>query len=209
MQVDDVIRRVQRTFGDENESQIRITDIIDWINAAQRDIARRTEVMQGNQSYPTQTNNDYVLPDDFLRAARVEYDGKKINMTTLDNLDMWGTDDPVHVTGDATPFWYIWGNLLHLYPNPNNTSHTVKLFYTKLPVLVTQGPDELSVPEHMHEDVVNYCMMKARELNEDFDERNALQAVHTQRMAESSEIAFDPTTNSYIAVRDWEADYHW
>jgi hypothetical protein len=61
----------------------------------------------------------------------------------------------------------------------------------------------------MQEDVVNYCMMKARELNEDYDERNALLSQHTQRMAESAEIVFDPQTGSYVSVRPDPYDFTW
>ena len=211
MNVDDVIRRVQRTFGDENESQITIPDIIDWINAAQNDICRRTEVLQGTKTYDTVTgSNDYLLPDDFIRAARVEYLGEMIQQTTLSDLDIYAANDPVHVNGDAKPWWYIWGNVMHLYPNPNkDQSAAVLLYYTKLAPQVTNELDSLGIPLQMHEDVINYCMMKARELNEDYDERNALQAVHSQRMAESAEIIFDPQTNAYVAVRPDPQDMYW
>lgn len=211
MNVEDIVRRIQRSFGDENESQVRIADVIDWINAAQNDICRRTEVLQGTQTYSTAIgSNDYVLPTLFLRASRVEYLGSKIQMTTLEQLDLWSSDDPVHTTGLATPYWYIWGGIMHLYPNPNIIqNNAITLFFTKLAPAVTALTDPLGIPQHMHEDVVNFAMMKAREMNEDFDERNALQSLHTQRMAESAEIVFDPSNNSYAAVRDWEWDYNW
>jgi hypothetical protein len=209
--VDDVIRRVQRTFGDENESQIKILDLIDWVNAAQGDICRRTEVLQGTKLYDgVQGSNDYTLPTDFIRAARVEYKGSAIQQTTLDQLDLYASSDPVHSKGQENPWWYIWGGVLHLYPDPNvNQSGAVLLYYTRLAPEVQSSMDSLGIPLHLHEDVVNYCMMKARELNEDFDERNALQSVHTQRMAESAEIIFDPTTNAYVAVRPDPWDYGW
>jgi len=209
--VDDVIRRVQRSFGDENESQIRITDIIDWVNAAQNDICRRTEVLQGTKIWDTVPgDNDYELPPDFIRAARVEYQGEVIQQTTLDQLDMYALSDPVHTTGNSKPFWYKWGETIHLYPDPNQAqSQVLKLYYPKLAPIVNDGNDQLGIPLHMHEDVVNYCMMKARELNEDYDERNALQAAHSQRMAESAEIVFDPSSNSYVAVRPDPWDYTW
>lgn len=211
MNVDDVIRRVQRSFGDENESQIRILDVIDWVNAAQNDICRRTEVLQGTKTYDTvQGSNDYTLPDDFIRASRVEYQGKRIQQTTLDQLDLYSMDDPVHTQGNSVPFWYIWGAVMHLYPDPNqNQTGVIKMFYSKLAPLVTTGTDPLGLPLHMQEDVVNYSMMKARELNEDYDERNALLTAHTQRMAESSEIVFDPTTNAYVSVRPDPWDFTW
>jgi len=209
--VDDVIRRVQRSFGDETESQIRILDVIDWVNAAQNDICRRTEVLQATKIYDTvQGSNDYILPVDFIRASRVEYHGLKIQQTTLDQLDILAANDPYHSTGQATPWWYVWGGILHLYPDPNvNETAAMKMFYTNLAPLVTTGTDALGIPLHMQEDVVNYCMMKARELNEDYDERNTLQQAHTQRMAESAEIVFDPTNNSYVSVRPDPWDYAW
>ena len=209
MNVDDVIRRVQRTFGDENESQIKILDLIDWVNAAQTDICRRTEVLQGTKLFDgVKGSNDYILPLDFIRAARVEYKGASIQQTTLDQLDLYSSGDPVHTKGDSKPWWYIWGGVLHLYPDPDvDQTGVILLYYTRLAPLVQSGTDALGVPVHMHEDVINYCMMKARELNEDFDERNALQSVHTQRMAESAEIIFDPTSNAYVAVRPDPWDY--
>jgi len=208
---DDVIRRVQRSFGDENESQIRILDVIDWINAAQNDICRRTEILQGQQIYDVvQGTNDYILPVDFIRASRVEFQGQAIKQTTLDQLDLYSVDDPFHATGNQTPFWYIWGGIMHLYPDPNtNLTGAIKIYYTKTAAVINTGTDALMLPVHMHEDVVNYCMMKARELNEDYDERNQLQSAHTQRMAESAEIAFDPQTNAYVAVRPDPWDYSW
>jgi len=209
--VDDVVRRIQRSFGDENESQIRVTDIYDWVNAAQNDICRRTEILQGTQQWDTVVNsNDYPLPADFIRASRVEYLGSMIPQTTLDQLDLLSTDDPYHATGQSRPYWYIWGAVMHLYPSPNIAqTAAIKMYYSKLAPLVTLGADSLGVPLHMQEDVVNYCMMKARELNEDYDERNALLSAHTQRMAESAEIVFDPQTNAYVAVRPDPWDFTW
>jgi hypothetical protein len=209
--VDDVVRRVQRSFGDETESQIRILDIYDWINAAQNDICRRTEILQGTQTYDTVVgSNNYTLPNDFIRASRVEYLGSSIQQTTLDQLDLYSIDDPYHTQGQAKPYWYIWGAVLHLYPDPNVAqTAAIKMYYSKLAPLVTIGSDSLGIPLHMQEDVVNYCMMKARELNEDYDERNALLSQHTQRMAESAEIVFDPQTGSYVSVRPDPYDFTW
>lgn len=211
MKADEIARRVQRSFGDDNESQIMLADIIDWINAAGREIAKKTEILQGIALLDTAVgSNDIVLPVDFLRDMRLEFNGVKIERTTLDQLDLFTDNDPTKSIGTQPLAYYIWGDKLHFYPYTNTLGvGVVKLFYVRYPTAISAMADTPEVPEVMHEDIVTYCMMRARELNEDYQEASRLQSDWTGRLAEDREIADNPNANSYPAVRNWDGDFGW
>lgn len=211
MLASDIITRVQRTFGDTNQSQITEADIIRWINDAVREIQKRTEVLQGTALLDTAVgSNDIPLPDDFFRDRRLEYQGVKIERTTLDELDLVTGEDPTKAIATTPSRYYIWGDQLHLYPYPNALGNDViKLFYIRLPTPITTGADELPLPEYMHMEVFTFCMARARELNEEYGETQRLLQEFMGGVGSDMEIANNPNADSYPSVREWFGDYGW
>src|SRR6266536_2381315 len=87
MDVATITRRVQRTFGDENEVVIKIDDVIDWINSGQIKIARETKCLQIDVDVAIDaTANGYPLPADFISDDQATYKDLIIRRTTLQYL---------------------------------------------------------------------------------------------------------------------------
>jgi hypothetical protein len=207
--VDEIVRRVQRIFGDSNQAQISIEDIVDWINDAQRMISRETEILEGQVDLNTSSTKESIeLPTDFIRERRVTHLGNKLERTTLGELDNYAyPSDPLLSTTNQANAYYIWGNDLYLYPWPKvNATGTVHLWYTRLPVDVVTVDDVPEIPTRMHAEIVDYCLSIARESNEDWDAANAKLQQFTTRMGRSKDEATATAQSSYPAVRDISSD---
>ena len=211
MAVQEVVRQTQRLFGDTSEAQIYVQDIIDWINAAQLDIARQTECLQGIQTINTSTDDPtdgIILPDDFIREKRVVYNNQVLQRTVLEDLDnLRLATTPSQTDGNAA-YYYIWGGSMYLWPDPTNVGAGYYiLYYVKSPPQVGASGDILSVPFQMYDDVVRFCLMRAKELNEDEQGVNRISGELTVKMAQSKDEVQNPT-DSYPSIRDYPGD-HW
>lgn len=209
MQANEIVRRVQGIFGDTNESQIQIADIIDWINDAQKLIARETEIMEGQINLDTSATKESIeLPADFIRERRVTHNGNKLQRTTLGELDNYAfPGDPLSSTSNQASAYYIWGNDLYLFPWPKTVAvGTVHLWYTRLPVDVFTVDDVPEIPIRMHNEIVDYCLSIARESNEDWDAANTKLQQFQNRLGRSKDEATASSQATYPAVRDIESD---
>jgi len=208
-----IIKRTQRIFGDTVESQIFVDDIFDWINEAMRQIARDTEVLEGETDLNTSSSTgEITLPIDFIRAKRVNYLGQWIQQTTLADLDRvdFPNDALKVVNGQFANLWYVWGNKLHIYPDPGlNQTGAIHLWYVRLPLEVNTQDDIPEIPDYMHEDLVRFCLMRARELNEEYDQSAKIEQEWKNRVAQTKEQSQNPYANSYPAVRQWDGDSFW
>lgn len=212
MNTADVIRRVQRGFGDNNESQIYINDIIDWINDGQMEIVRQTQCLQKTASFDIVSgaeNGPFPLPADFLFERRVTYNNVTLTVTSLPELDEFNQAvDNLQPGGVTVPnYYYIWGQALYIHPAPAApVSQPLKTWYINAPTTISIATDSLSIPPSFHEDVVRFALMRARELNEDYSGADRLQSEFEQRMGKSRDQSQHPY-DSYPVVRDYQGDY--
>jgi hypothetical protein len=209
MAVQEVVRQVQRLFGDTSEAQIYIQDIIDWINAGQLEIARQTECLTGTQVIDTSSDDPtdgIALPDDFMREKRVLYNGTALQRTVLEDLDGLGMPTSPAQISDQPFYYYIWSGKMYLYPDPTKVgANMYKLYYIASPVLVASSGDLLSVPFQMYDDVIRFCLMRAKELNEDEQGVNRISAEFSVKMAQGRDEAMHPS-DSYPVIRDYPGD---
>jgi hypothetical protein len=175
--VQDIINRVQRTFGDEGSAQISSIDIIRWINDAQVDIVKDNEnLLQANGTADiVVSTGTYTLPSDIYRLAGLQYQGFKLKSLTRNEFDEYvnGYASPANLNpyGPGTPEYFtIWNNIIKLFPIPD-TSITggLIIYYTKRPSAITTTADALSIPAEYHNAIVNYCLSQAYELDENYD----------------------------------------
>src|ERR1700750_3164233 len=136
MMVSELVTAVQRQFGDDSGVQITRTDILRWINQAGIDIVRKTGCVQDHkQADAIATDGSYSLPDDFIAVRRVTFADVVLLPTTLDVADQdWMSRDVVP-TGTGTPQnYYIWNNIIYLYPAPaSNQTGALDIFYIRTP----------------------------------------------------------------------------
>lgn len=214
MNASDVIRRVKRRFGDETGSIIEPQDILDWINDGQLDFVDKTDCLQALKSdfsHDTVTNADgnFALPADFLKIKRVTYRNNPLLETSLDKLDQVR----VNITDQALPqYYYKFGNDLFLWPVPSqNFSGTppndfLKLYYTVVPETILGFTDELQIPVFMHEDLVQFCLIRAHERNENWQAANTLAGSLETRLAEDEQNSRHPY-ETYPVIRDDPHDW--
>lgn len=163
----DVKRSVRRIFGDESSIQIDDGDITNWANEAQMGITERNEALKATSTTSTIVDQAaYSWPTPQINAVdAITYNGHRLRnvemLTALNELS--GNTD---ATG-APKVWYEYAGEFTLFPTPTEVGE-LKLYYTRYPDDLLRDTDLLSVPNKFFQAVVDYCLWKAFELDEDW-----------------------------------------
>lgn len=177
MNVQDIINRVQRTFGDEASVQVTTDDIIRWINDAQLEICKNNEqLLQTSATANTVAGQaEYDVPADIWTLRSLTYKGFRIKHMSFSEfneyLDGFGATDGVSPYGPGIPeVFMVWQSKITLFPKPaESITNGLKIFYSKQPTTITTVADALTVPLPYHTSVVEFCMSRAYELDEDLE----------------------------------------
>jgi hypothetical protein len=179
MNVQNVIDRVRRTFGDEAAVQVADSDIINWINDGQIEIVKNNDaalqktstvnLVAGQASYTPPT--DYLL----IRTVRYKYTDmlaySALKYKSIQELDesIDGWDGSAYVTG-SPQYYTINDGTIVLFPVPDQSATAgLKILYNQKPTDVTTNADALAVPAIYHPTIVTYCLWQASLLDEDRD----------------------------------------
>lgn len=191
MNVQDVVDRVQRQFGDESGVQVTNDDIIRWVNDAQRDIGQAQEILETIATTPSVVGQAaYVIPDDIINLKRVTYAGKNIKNVSLQEFDQYITDNQLNpLTGESgdPEIYYSYGEELSFYPVPDTDADDIKLYYSQFPAEVTLVSDDLTLPIKYHNRIVEYCLQQAYELDENFEAASYKEGQFSNSMAQMKE----------------------
>lgn len=169
MKLSEIIKRVQRQFGDDVQAQITKEDIVRWVNDACLEITTNNYTNQGILKGHTPVvvgQAEYKLPPDLLLLRSVRANGIKLTHTTYDQLTELN-DFSELATGAPTCYW-VYDNKLHVYPTPYEALGTIDVYYSKSPDILTvemleREPD---VPKQYHPRIVEYCIAQAAELDD-------------------------------------------
>ena len=191
MNMTDVVRQVTRLVGDEYETQVQKTDILDWANEYIMLLARDAEFNQllFSQQY-TSTTPGLPLPVQFIGEKRVTFNDVPLDKTSLTELDNIG-GNPIASTSEVTHF-YMWGNYIWLWPTPANTG-TLNMWYVGAVNAVGDFDADLPLPLIYHKDVVRACVLRFREQSEDYEQ---LQAMNDEVSKLTAKIIHDQTFQS-------------
>lgn len=198
---------VKRQFGDESGAQITEADITRWANDAIRDIVRKVEITnQHRETSVVVGDGGYELPDNFMYIARVTYDNRLINERKLVDLDLQSTG--VDSAGTGTPeAYYIWSNTLYLYPAPSSAgTGNLDIWYVSQPTALAVDEDIPEIPTYMHEDIIRYCLARAKELDEDWSASQALSNDYEARIMQARYEKSAQPTDSYPSIRTLPGD---
>lgn len=170
MIVSDITARVKRIFGDEAGVQIIDSDLIAWINEIQRDIASSQSILEVSATVvvPGGTST-YTLPTDVQNLFSVWGNNSRLepkSMREAEELLIKIGDTTAQPSGTPELFW-IWANIINLWPVPASNV-TLKLFYSRFPVSVAALGDTLELDVKYQNIIINYCLQKAYELDEDW-----------------------------------------
>lgn len=176
MNVQDVVTRVKRIFGDENGAQITDDDIIRWINDAQQKVALENEGLMETTASANivQDQMEYDVPVDFGVLRSLKFKGYRIKPMSFaefnEYIDGYSAAPGVSPYGPGIPeIFMVWNNKITLFPKPNeNVTNGLTIYYIRNPASVGTLADSLTIPLQYHNMVVNFVLQKAYELDEDY-----------------------------------------
>jgi len=177
--VQDIVTRVQRTFGDTAAVQVENADVIRWINDGQVEIIKHNDSALQKTDFVTLVAGQaqYVLPADFfiLRSLRFKYTSMTgfssipyKNMQEFDDsIDGW---DGSISSLNRPKFFTMYEGQVILFPIPDESAtNGLKVLYNQKPAEVTGLLDVLALPLIYHNTIFKYCMWQASLLDEDHE----------------------------------------
>lgn len=190
MNVQDVITRVKRKFGDEGSVQVTDADIIRWINDAQHQIAIANEGLLETVGTADVIQNqpEYDCPPDMSVLRSLSFKGYRVKYMSFaefnEYIDGFSADPGISPYGPGIPeIFMVWNNKITLFPKPDrDVTAGLKIYYVRQPTQVSLPADDLSVPIAYHNSVVDYVMQQAYELDEDLEKSNFSKGKFEQAM---------------------------
>lgn len=193
MNVNDIMTRVKRKFGDESGVQITDADIIRWINDGMQQIVIQNEGLLETTSLASTVadQQQYSLPADLLILKAIQYKDtgqdsyfllKGMHMPEFNRyIDGW--DGGAFVKGVPAAYSVFAGKII-FFPIPDTTiTDAIKIYYNRKPTAVATGTDTPELPEMYHKALVKHCLVEAYETDENWD---AAQLKQTDRDSDIS-----------------------
>lgn len=209
--VNDVLTDIKRTFGDEASVQVTDDDILRWVNSAQREILISNRILKAvGTSSITAGVAEYTLDGlNVVAIQSIHFNGKKLDYKSFAEAEEFvNSSDPGNtLTGDPI-LWYEWGGTINLYPVPDaDYPSALKVYYIKEPTPLTQATDSLDVPDSYYENVLQYVLSKAYELDEDDTNSQFKLGQFTTRLNTLAEQENEPNQDTYprITIREEDA----
>jgi hypothetical protein len=214
--VQDVITRVRRTFGDEAAVQVTDDDVIRWINDAQIEVVKNNDGALQKSAFIDLVANQstYVLPTDLLllRSLRYKYTDmlsfsnlKYKNMQQFDDsLDGW--DGSAYSAANPQFFTMYEGKAI-LFPTPDRSvTAGLKVLYSQKPTDVLTPLSTLALPLIYHNTIFKYCMWQASLLDEDHEPALMYRGDFMEDMGtlQSNETQDPTSTYHTITVLDFD-----
>ena len=173
----DVASRVRTGFGDSSGAQLADSSILSWINDGQREIVNSNPILRATKITDVVAGqSDYSFPNDKVLSIEALY----ISGYPLTNLSPQAareyilTQDPTKVLSAERPdVWYERAGIITLFPFPNkNITNGLKLEYIKNPTALASLPAALGIPDRYFNELVNYVIAQALEMDENYDASN-------------------------------------
>lgn len=190
MNVQDVVTRVKRIFGDEAGVQVTNDDIIRWINDAQEQIAVDNEGLMETTAKAdiVQNQMEYDVPVDMSVLRSLKFKGYRIKPMSFaefnEYIDGYSAEPGISPYGPGIPeIFMVWEGKITLFPKPNESlTQALSIYYIKHPAPVATLADNLSVPLQYHNAVVKFCLKEAYELDEDIQKSQTKKGEFDQEM---------------------------
>lgn len=173
----DVASRVRTGFGDSSGAQLADSSILSWINDGQREIVNSNPILRATKITDVVAGqSDYSFPNDKVLSIEALY----ISGYPLTNLSPQAareyilTQDPTKVLSAERPdVWYERAGIITLFPFPNKSiTNGLKLEYIKNPTALTSLASTLGIPDRYFNELVNYVIAQALEMDENYDASN-------------------------------------
>lgn len=201
--VADVMRVVKRQFGDESGVQLEDADIFGWIDDAQTRINLDSKVLKAKSSQAaTPGTGSYTFPAmNILSIDSIHYEGRRVpNMSFAQAEETVSQADPAGtLTSNEPTLWYEWGGTFTFFPVPDSAG-TIEVFYTVKPTAIVDETSDLSLPDDFFMDVVNYVLLQAYEMDEDWEARGVKEQQFNDSLLRRGEQARDEQNMTYPVI---------
>jgi hypothetical protein len=171
----DVYERVRTLFGDTSGAQVTDQMVIRWINDGQQEIVNNNPILKDTKySNIVAGQSEYSFPNDKVQYIEAIYiDGRPLQpMSPQAFREFVLTQDPRRSAVAKYPeVWYERNGIITFYPTPETSfTNGLKLEYVKMPTPITyiSTSQILSIPDRYLNELVNYVMTQALELDENF-----------------------------------------
>lgn len=177
---------VKRIFGDEALVELKGSDLLRWMNAAQREIASSNQVIKGSASTDLIAGQTlYTLPSNspVYQIQGIQVEGKPLKAVSFQTAqEMINSSDPAQESKGAPNIWYEWDNDLYISPASETTvTNGITIYYIAYPAGLTSLTSTLEVPDRFYNQVVDYVLAQAYRLDENWQAT----AYQDQRFRES------------------------
>lgn len=165
-----LVQEIKRIFGDESGVQLDNLDIQRWANAAQMEIVTNNKAIKAKATLPTVVGTStYTFPA--VKIQQIEalhYDNVRLeNLPFAEAERFIISQDPAQEQQGTPAFWYEWDGDLTLWPKPDAVKN-LTLYFTAYPDELTGDTSQfLSVADKFYNAVVDYCLSKCYEMDED------------------------------------------
>lgn len=206
----DVIAAVKRQFGDEAGIQVTDSDILRWINEAQREILVVNKTFKATAVTDlTAGTYEYTFPDEpIVDIQSIWVGGKRLEYKSFPEFEEYiVAGDPQRITTGVPEVWTEWAGSFIFWPTPDvDTVGGIKIHFTKGATDVTDANSTLSVPDLYLNRVIEYCLAQAYELDEDFQSSQVKMSQFTEGLGLQDDVTihnspYYPTITVYD--EDW------
>ena len=191
MNVQDIITRVQRVFGDESGVQITNNDIISWINDAQEEICAANESMMEAiaQTNVVANQSVYDYPADLSMFRSMKYNGNRLKQLSFNEFNEYLDGYSNNIMGPGLPnIMMVYKNQITVFPTPaQSMTNGFTIYYMRHPAQVATVADTPDVPVQYHKAIVDFCLKQAYELDEDTTKQQVKAADFQSKMMQQNE----------------------
>jgi hypothetical protein len=161
MDLSELIEDVRSRADEDTAGFWTDTMITRWLNMANRKVSFLLECLEDtDEQNMTAGTASYALPSDYLKVKRVRADSLPLRPISMPELDRCETTGSPSTDTRGTPsHFYMWGDLLYLYPTPaSSVTSGVKVTYYKRPATLIGTTDEPELPEQFQDLLVLYAL---------------------------------------------------
>jgi hypothetical protein len=206
--VADIATRVKRIFGDESGALIDDDDILRWANDAQLDIARKTHCLVKTEYYNSGVGTYQLgLPAGFLFFQRATFDGRLLSSISYQELDSRYPERGASYPSSTPEYLTFVGSAIELFPAPSTVgSNNIVITYIARPATLVADGDVLEIPDQYYEAILNFCLMRAKEQDQDWSASNIYRDKFETELSEIRADVALPVQTTYPVVRDDDGD---
>lgn len=200
----DAAVEIKRIFGDEDGIEITDADIIRWINSGQRSIVAVNPILQRTITHDIVAGQaDYTFPADRVQYIQaLYYNGMPLEAYSYPEAqEHIMSADPDETTTGEPLLWFQWAQTITLFPKPEKAvPNGLRMDYVAIPVELMSITDALSLPDRYFDAIINFCLQKAHQVEENFDGAGYVKSIYTETLAQLSEQENKVSLRSYPTV---------